>query len=132
MTDMILTDIKWMDADLAARLQAEGVTVRSMAAASPSEFLRAHPYVGTINAWLLTSEAKYLVNVAGAGLWESERAKDAKIMRELEALEARQYKRRQRPQISIWPPPPRPPQQYSARIKRIRLSQGLPIDGVTE
>lgn len=127
MTDMRLTDIKWMDGGLAARLESEGVTVQAMAASSPAEFLKRHPYVGTINAWLLTSEAKYLVNVAGAGMWESERVAQERLIQELEGLDAAQY--RERPEISVWPPPPREPQQYSARIKRIRLSQGLPVEG---
>lgn len=123
MIEMKLTDIKWMDKDLAARLESEGVTVRSMASTSSAEFLKRHPYVGTINAWLLPSEAQYLVNVEGAGLWEPEREKQGKLIRVLEGLEARQYQRR--PQTT---PRPRPDDQFSARVRRIRLSQGLSLE----
>jgi len=119
---MKLTDIKWMDKDLAERLESEGVTVEAVASASPAEFLRLYPYVGTINAWLLTSEAKYLINLDRAGLWEPDREKQERLVRELEALEVAQY--RKRPEMQ-WPPPPRPPQQYSVRVRRIRASQGL-------
>ena len=126
---MQLTDVKWMDTALAGRLASEGVTVESLAAMQPSDLLAAHPYVGTINAWLLTSEAAYLVNIVKAGGYEPERVKQERIMESLESMVAAQY--RKRPEMQ-WPPPPRPPKQYSARIKRIRLAAGLPIDGAEE
>lgn len=122
MIELQLADIKWMDHDLAARLGADGVTVENMASASPDEFLKAHPYVGPINAWLLTSEAAHLVNTVRAGVYEPERVKEEKLEQELAELEAEQYEKR--PQMQ-WPPPPPPPPQYSARVRRIRKSLGL-------
>jgi len=129
MIDLKLTDIQWMDPGLAERLESEGVTVGSMAAASPDEFLRTHPYVGTINAWLLTSEAAYLMNAVSAGEYEPARIEQERVIQSLERMATVQYQKK--PEMQ-WPPPPRPPQQYSVRIKRIRQAQGLPVDNVED
>ena len=128
-TDMQLTDVKWMDPALAERLTSEGVTVEALAAMEPADLLKAHPYVGTINAWLLTSEAAYLINAVRAGTLEPERVKHERIMESLEEMSTAQY--RQKPEMQ-WPPPPRPPKQYSVRIRRMRQAAGLPVDNVED
>jgi hypothetical protein len=124
MMDARLTDVKWMDPALAHKLDEADVTVAALASMSPQEFLKEHPYAGTINAWLLTSEAAWLLNMMQAGLWSpSERIiTDSEAMAILLEIEEEQRRARYgRPEIPNWPPAVSldAPAEKSVRVRRI-------------
>lgn len=126
MTKLKLSDIRWIQDDLAAGLEAAGVTVEMLAAMDANELLQKYPFVGTINAWLLTSEAAFLLDQVNEGLWDpNAQAELAETLDELAILEEQERALQIRPQM-VWPPPegtePPPPTQ-SVRIARIQRLQ---------
>lgn len=115
-----LTDLRWMDRTLAIALVEAGVTVQTLAGMTGDELLAKYPFVGTINAWLLTSEAEYIMGQVTDGLWDPGEQADLEMgLEDLEALEREMEAVRIRP-LMKWPPTPRPVITRSVRVERIR------------
>lgn len=118
-----LTDIKWIESGIAKALSDAGVTVQKLAEMDADKLLRLHPFVGTINAWLLTSEAAYIMEQVNAGLWDPDaRDKLDGELADVAALEILLEAERIRPFMD-WPPQPRPETGKSVRVKRIEAQQ---------
>jgi signal transduction histidine kinase len=126
MSELKLSDIRWIGDELAMALTERGLTVQVLATMTGDELLAKYPFVGTINAWLLTSEAAYLIEQVEAGLWDAEAKDDLETtLEELAALEIREAKARIRPEM-VWPPPEGtepPPVTQSARVRRIQVQR---------
>lgn len=120
-----LTDIKWINTGIAAALERAGVTVQMLAEMDGDELLNRFPFVGTINAWLLTEEARYIMEQAEAGLWDPQAKLDLEMtLEELDAIEREATMARIRP-LMEWPPAvtPQADTGKSVRVRRIEAQQ---------
>lgn len=129
MTDALkLTNIRWIDDDIAVALEEHGFTVEIIAGMTAESLLEACPFVGTINSWLLVSEANYLMQQVAGGLWDDGAADDLQAtILQLHILEEQERLTRIRP-LMVWPPPQGvepPPPQKSARVLRIERQQAI-------
>lgn len=116
-----LTDIKWIDPTIAKALSDAGVTVQILAGMNGDELLAQYPFVGTINAWLLTSEAEYIMEQVETGLWDPGKQADLEMnLEDLAVLEQEAAAIRIHPRME-WPPRPRPVTGQSVRVKRIQV-----------
>jgi hypothetical protein len=121
MTDVRLTDIKWIDPGVAQALDRAGVTVETLAAMTANELLGKFPFVGTINAWLLTDEARYVMGQVEAGLWSPQEKLDLEMtLKELEEIERQEALARIRPPMK-WPPDT--PAQVQTSGKSVRVER---------
>lgn len=128
MTEVRLTNVKWIDPGIAAALEQAGVTVQDLAKMDGDDLLAQYPFVGTINAWLLVEEARHVMEQIEAGLWDPAAKLDLEFtLSEIEEQERLDTLTRIRP-LMDWPPTPVPLEQLTGKSVRIQRIEQMNLE----